>query len=203
MKWLRHRFDVFANHLIMRALSQPPDFIIGGHKDPYLLRWYLVPWRKWHRQAREAPTLWRRVKGYIGFVLPSVYLHCFLRSDDDRALHDHPWFWCSILLRGRYIEHTIAAGGIHRRRARYAPSVKVSGPWRAHRVQLFSALDAYCDTHDPRWLKENAQPAWTLFITGLRMREWGFHCAERGWVSWRKFTAADDPGSIGRGCGEG
>ena len=192
MRWLRNRFEAFADRLIMRALSREPDFIIGGKDNPYLLRWYLVPWRIWHRQARENPTLWRRVKGFLGLVLPSVYLHCFLRSDDDRALHDHPWFWCSILLRGGYTEHTIARGGIHHRRERRAPSMKVSSPWRAHRVELFEIPGA-------PWV---CSPTWTLFITGPRFREWGFHCPN-GWVPWRKFTAADDPGSIGRGCGEG
>lgn len=35
------------------------------------------------------------------------------RSDDDRALHDHPWVNMSILLEGTYTEHTIAQGGVH------------------------------------------------------------------------------------------
>jgi hypothetical protein len=45
----------------------------------------------------------------------NIYLHHFLHSDDDRALHDHPWWNVSILLRsGSYVEHTIAAGGVGR-----------------------------------------------------------------------------------------
>lgn len=180
----KRRTERLAARLIARALSRPPDFIVGGRLDPYLLRWYLTPWRHWHRQAAECPTPWNRVKGWLGFVLPSVYLHCFMRSDDDLALHDHPWWWCSILLRGRYVEHTIKRGGINVRRERRTGSVKISGPWRAHRVEL---VDGHC---------------WTLFIIGPRVRNWGFHCP-RGWVPWQQFTAADDPGSIGRGCGEG
>ena len=44
----------------------------------------------------------------------NLYLHEFSRSDDDRALHDHPWlFNLSVLLSGTYVEHTIDAGGIH------------------------------------------------------------------------------------------
>lgn len=184
MSYFRKRFDRFAHRMICRHMTRMPDFIIGGHDHPYLLRWYIVPWRKWHREGRAKPTAWRRVKGWFGLMLPSVYLHCFLRSDDDRALHDHPWFWCSILLRGDYTEHTVRAGGVQVRCARTAPSLKVSTPWRAHRVEV------------------GDQPCWTLFITGPRMREWYFHCP-RGLVHWRVFTAADDPGSIGRGCGEG
>ena len=33
-----------------------------------------------------------------------IYLHHFLRSDHDRALHDHPWNFVSIILRGGYWE---------------------------------------------------------------------------------------------------
>ncbi|MDN5849106.1 MAG: hypothetical protein L0H63_05630, partial [Nitrococcus sp.] len=45
----------------------------------------------------------------------------------------------------------------------------------------------------------DAEPVITLFITGPRVREWGFHCPQ-GWRHWRAFTAADNPGRIGRGC---
>ena len=120
---MKRLFERFAIGLIERNLPREPDFIIGGRDNPYLLRWYLTPWRRWHREGRETPTPWRRIKGWFGFVLPSAYLHCFIRSDDDRALHDHPWFWCSILLRGRYVEHTNRAGGVHVRLERRAPSV--------------------------------------------------------------------------------
>lgn len=41
---------------------------------------------------------------------------------------------------------------------------------------------------------------WTIFVTGPRYREWGFHCADRGWVHWKKFTATDNRGEIGKGC---
>jgi hypothetical protein len=168
--------------MINRAMRRPADFVIGGHDDPYLLRWYLVPWRKWSREARENPTCWRRLKGFVSSMLPSVYLHQFLRDDDDRALHDHPWFWCSIMLRGGYLEHTRRAHVAH-----WAPAIRFGTPWRAHRIQLFGY-----PTH-------KRVPAWTIFITGPRLRNWGFHCPN-GWIPWQRFTAADDPGAIGPGC---
>ena len=74
------------------ADRRPPDFIVGGKEDPYMLRWWIIPRNRWF----------------------NVYLHNFLRSDDDRAHHDHPWWNFSILLRGEYTEHTIAAGGVDR-----------------------------------------------------------------------------------------
>ena len=70
------------HHWLRRLMSGKPHFIIGGVDDPYLLRWFLIP------------------RNHI----LNVYLHKFLRSDDDRALHDHPWWFVSIMLRGRYLE---------------------------------------------------------------------------------------------------
>lgn len=153
--------QVITDRLIDRAMRREPDQIIGGREDPYLLRWWLLPRNK----------------------LLNVYLHHFLRSDDDRALHDHPWANASWLLRGEYLEHTIAAGGINRRTRLEAGAVRVRWTGRlAHRVEL------------------NAGPCWTLFVTGPRYREWGFHCPDAGWIHWERFTADDDPGAIGKGC---
>jgi hypothetical protein len=151
----------FVDRFIARITRRAPDFVIGGTERPYLRRWFVIP---------RNPIF-------------NVYLHQFLRSDDDRALHDHPWANCSVLLRGSYIEHTIAAGGIHKRQCLVAGDLRVRWTGRfAHRVELFDG------------------PCWTLFITGPRYREWGFHCPDEGWIHWKRFTADDDSGAIGRGC---
>ena len=151
----------FADKIILRVTRRPPDFVIGGFENPYMLRWFVLPRNK----------------------IFNLYLHQFRRSDDDRALHDHPWANCSILLRGTYTEHTIAQGGIHRRQILHAGSVRLRWTGRiAHRVEL----------HDG--------PCWSLFITGPRYRPWGFHCPDKGWTHWKRFTAPDDKGTIGPGC---
>jgi hypothetical protein len=151
-------------HRALRRVAdrRPPDFIIGGADRPYLRRWWLIP---------RNPVF-------------NVYLHHFLRSDDDRALHDHPWWNLSLLLEGAYVEHTIAAGGVHKETWREAGQAKFRLGRDAHRIELTDG------------------PCWTLFITGPRFRSWGFHCPRAGWTHWRDFTAADDPGSVGPGCGE-
>ncbi|MBB5444630.1 MULTISPECIES: hypothetical protein [unclassified Paraburkholderia] len=150
-----------ADRIISRLTRRGPDFIIGDVADPYLVRWWVIPRNRFF----------------------NIYLHRFLRSDDDRALHDHPWSNLSILLRGKYVEHTIAHGGINVRTERRAGDCKLRlfGS-AAHRLEL---TDGEC---------------WTLFVTGPRYREWGFHCPLIGWVHWRRFTAADNPGEIGKGC---
>ena len=141
------------------AQSRPPDFVIGGADDPYLRRWWVIPRNRFF----------------------NIYLHHFLRSDDDRALHDHPWINCSYLLEGAYTEWTIAAGGVHRKRVAESGSLKFRGAHFAHRVEL------------------HAGPCWSLFITGPVVREWGFHCSA-GWRHWKIFTSERDRGQIGRGC---
>ena len=150
-----------AAGLIQRVTQRPPDFVIGGEARPYLLRWWVI--------ARNR--------------LLNVYLHCFKRSDDDRAHHSHPWlFRLSIVLRGEYTEHRIVDGGI------VVKTVRRAGDWHfrwgasPHRIEL------------------HAGDCWTLFITGPRVRQWGFYCMERGWVHWKRFTAPNDAGSVGPGC---
>lgn len=151
------------NKLIAWAHQREPNVVIGGLERPYLLRWFVIPRNRFF----------------------NIYLHLFLRSDDDRALHDHPWANCSILLDGEYTEHKIQAGGIHIKTVRRAGDwcIRFSGKL-AHRIELHHG------------------PCWTLFLTGPVYRHWGFHCPDKGWVPWRDFVDAKDAGAIGKGCGE-
>lgn len=158
--WRRLVAAAFGRLLVDVAMARPPDFVIGGPGDPYIWRWHLFR-RRW---------------------APGAYLHRVIRSDDDRALHDHPWWNVSIILAGSYVEHTIAAGGIHVRRTRRPGAVVFRRARAAHRLEI---TDGDC---------------WTLFLRGPVVRRWGFHCPERGWVFWRDYVA-EDPGEIGAGCG--
>jgi len=102
-----------------------------------------------------------------------VYVHKFLRSDEDRALHDHPWEFWSVMLRGTYIEVTEDARTV--RSVRKHPVVHRPATWR-HRVELVGHGVA-------------EQPCWTLIVTGPKVREWGFHCPDR-FVHWREWGSA-------------
>ena len=166
--------------IMLVAGRRPPDFIIGGADHPYLRRWGVTPWSGLYRSDNGASDCW-----WKGIVrrLPGIYLHEFLRDDDDRAHHDHPWANASILLRGQYLEHTIAAGGVHHVKLISAPALRVRWTGRmAHRIALVDGA-----------------PCWSLFITGWRYRDWGFHCP-RGWVFWKDFVRTDDTGAVGKGC---
>jgi hypothetical protein len=108
----------------------------------------------------------------------NLYLHKVLRDDEDRALHDHPWASLSYMVSGGIWEVT-NDGREWVKPGRW----KYRGASYAHR------------------LVRSAEPAVTLFFTGPRIRQWGFHCP-KGWRHWKDFVAKDDAGSIGRGCGE-
>ena len=137
--------------------SGKPHFIIGPR---YLLRWYVIPRNPWL----------------------NIYLHQFLHDDEDRALHDHPWWFVSVMLRGKYRE-------VVRDRfiERASPSIAFRSAEHAHRVVLKRDAD------------NRPVPCWTLVITGRVTRDWGFLCPQ-GWRHWKEFTAADDYGQVGRGC---
>ncbi len=127
-----------------RLLSGRPHQVIGGLDDPYLLRWYIIP---------RNPVL-------------NVYLHKFLRSDDDRALHDHPWWFVSLILKGEYVEVTQ-----HGEKLRRRGSLALRRATARHRVSL-----CWRDTWNFERDQWNEKPCWTLIITGRRVRTWGFWC---------------------------
>jgi hypothetical protein len=155
--------QALCGFLMPIAAGRAPDVIIGGEDNPYLRRWHITP----------------RGNG------PAVYLHHFMRSDDDRALHDHPWPSVSIILSGSYIEHE--PGDV--RMMRPPGTITTREPLSPHRVQLLP------DPIHP----DREQPVWTLFLTGDRVRDWGFHCPQ-GWVPWQDFTAGPDGTLVGKGC---
>lgn len=144
----------------------------------------------WTRGSRE-PDLIIQPTGvpYLRrwWVLPKnnwfgTYLHHFLSSDDPRACHDHPYWNISVVLKGRYFEWVRdPATGIEDLHLRRAGCVVFRRATFAHRIEI-------------------AEPAWSLFITGPRRRDWGFWCGRR-WIFWKDFTEVE-PGksAIGKGC---
>lgn len=185
-RWLARRLmDGIAKRTVA---SRPADFIIGGADNPYMYRWYVIPRNRWL----------------------NVYLHRIVRDDDDRALHDHPWWSVSLMLSGllgEVYEKDVDELGVSVQLDRFIRPGDVI--WRsatfAHRLFL--------PPSGPH------MEAWTLFVTGPRIREWGFWCQtdkvifhteavtiaqpERRWVHWKDFTAHSENGDsarIGRGC---
>lgn len=137
-----------------------PHKVIWSLGGPYLRRWHIIPRNPWL----------------------NLYLHHFIGDDDSRALHDHPWWNLSVIIRGRYWEVTEQGVAKHN-----ALSAVFRRPTDAHRIMLDRNPDG-----TPR-------PAWTMFLTGPRVREWGFHCP-KGWRRWQDFVDPNNPNKVGPGC---
>lgn len=117
-------------------------------------------------------------------ALFNIYYHDVFRSDDDLALHDHPWWSFSIVLAGGYYEHTIAYGGVHHKKW-FGPGSVLFRPHggSAHRLQLAPRMSEFNPTVPFIHLDGRPQelPSKTIFVTGPVLRRWGFHDSEQ-WV---------------------
>lgn len=99
----------------------------------------------------------------------AIYVHGIYKADEDQHMHDHPWDYTSIILRGFFHERVPTTPG------RYE-SVLLS-PWKCVRrkAEQFHKIE---QLHTPS--------VYTLFFTGKRRREWGYN-TERGWVDHKTY----------------
>ena len=117
---------------LLERLGRKRVILDRESQEPYLTRYYLfLKDRKW-------------------FPF-NIFLHNFHRSDPD-DLHDHPWPFITIILRGGYWEHTPKG-----KFWRGAGTINWAGSKSLHRVELVPEVDT-----------------WTMFIPGPTVREWGF-----------------------------
>ena len=105
----------------------------------------------------------------------NIFLHKFLKSDID-DLHDHPWPYATLILRGGYWEwrpQFDASGKKIGEIARWCGpgSFRVASANSYHRIEL-----------DPN------VTCWTLFMPGPKQRDWGFLVKNR-WVQWEQYLA--------------
>lgn len=84
----------------------------------------------------------------------SIRLHHWIGPDDDRARHDHPWSFVTFVLRGGYTDLS-PAGDQHLK----APAVQYRNAEHQHTVVPDSG------------------GAWTIIVTGPKIRSWGFWVA--------------------------
>lgn len=99
----------------------------------------------------------------LNLYLFSINLHYIYQADTDRDLHDHPWDFITIPLKGSYIEKTLTCinavkfGQIRYRKANFL-----------HTIQ------------------EVMQPTVTLAILFRRRRIWGFQTTN-GWIDFKTY----------------
>lgn len=116
-------------------------------KVEYLIRYYLFL-----KERKDFPF--------------NITLHKVLVSDEP-TLHDHPWSWGALIIKGGYWEHV----PLFAQEGHVCGSTKV---WRGPGSIRFRSAD------DLHWLelakdKDGKEiPCWSLFYMGRKEKEWGF-----------------------------
>jgi hypothetical protein len=107
--------------------------------------------------------------------LISVYLHRIHTPDLDEFPHDHPWWFASLVLSGRYDESVYSSpSDLSRARIRHRPrgSLRALPRHQAHRITEIDGK--LC----------------TLVLTGPHHQSWRFW-TDAGPVDWRQVAGAD------------
>lgn len=139
--------------LLIAVSRSTPYFNLDG----YMERWWVL-----------RPRWWLPV---------SIRLHHILRSDNERHLHDHPWPFLSLILRGGYWEVLPEDQGRH---PRY-DAVGKKRRWCAPGHLVFHRAR---DRH--RLELRPGETCWTLFIIGRKSQHWGFYTSS-GKIHWREY----------------
>lgn len=117
----------------------------------------------------------------------SIKIHHLLISDD-YCLHDHPWHFYSLILKGGYYEHT---------------PVKDQ-----HKNILTKTFDSRFDSIMRKWYKPfsflsrpahwihrlelpEGKDCWTFVITFKKTKEWGFFTENFGFINWKKYISEE------------
>lgn len=154
-------WPAFGRWFQARVLGRSDIWFAGSR---YMRRWLFGP------------------KGWYG-----LRLHCIECSDADRELHDHPFSFVSIILRGGYWEHTPDG-----RRTWYGPgSVVFRSAEALHRLELENSIESGGTWHGYPTIVRVPRKAWTLVIRGPHRRRWGFVKGGE-WESWQRFTSERD-----------
>jgi hypothetical protein len=122
--------------------------------EPYLERYYLFL-----RERNRFPF--------------NIFLHKFLKSDPD-DVHDHPWPYATLILKGGYWEWIPHFDTVGRKTGEYqvwrGPGhFRVSSANSYHRIELDPDITA-----------------WTLFMPGPKQRDWGF-LVKNQWIQWEQY----------------
>lgn len=82
----------------------------------------------------------------------SIRLHHWMGSDDNRAFHDHAWWFLTIILKGGYTD----------------VSPKGHDPVTTGSIRYRPALHRHT-------VKVNPCGCWSILLTGPEVRKWGFY----------------------------
>ena len=122
--------------------------------EPYLERYYLFL-----RERERFPF--------------NVFLHKFLKSDPD-DVHDHPWPYATLILKGGYWEWIPHFDTVGRKTGEYQVW-RGPGHFRISKANSYHRIELDPDI-----------TAWTLFMPGPKQRDWGF-LVKNQWIQWEQY----------------
>jgi hypothetical protein len=102
---------------------------------------------------------WELLKLPFGYI----YLHQILRADEDGHLHDHPYDFVSLIIKGGYIEQ-VDSGKVFFRNRKLLSAVYMPATGIYHKIYKLHA------------------PTWSLVFASNRKHHWGYKYKD-GWVS--------------------
>lgn len=139
---------------LLEKLGRKRIILDRESSEPYLERYYLFL-----KERKHFPF--------------NVFLHKFLKSDPD-DLHDHPWPYFTLILKGGYWEWVPQFNEQGKKIGEIAKWRK-PGHFRTCKATSFHRIEL-----DP------AVECWTLFMPGPQQREWGFDTTS-GWVQHEQY----------------
>lgn len=119
----------------------------------------------------------------------AIKVHHILLSDDD-CLHDHPWAFVTMLLKGAYIEES-GGGGVLQGVKWESPAHLTGEEYRADTDWVvYKAGNILYRKAEwaHRLILEPGKTVWSFVITFKKQREWGFF-TPNGWVKWFKYRS--------------
>jgi len=103
----------------------------------------------------------------------NMFVHKFLKSDPD-DVHDHPWPFATLILRGGYWEWTPTFDAEGRKTGEVSRWYG-AGSFRTARANTYHRIEL-----DP------TITCWTLFMPGPKQRDWGF-LVRNQWIQWEQY----------------
>jgi hypothetical protein len=111
----------------------------------------------------------------------SIRIHHIATADNDRVLHDHPWNFLSLVLKGGYIEERPYAD---------IPcwDDEKEMTYRVTRKRWSFGFRRATSRHRVSFVEPDT---WTLFIYGRLRQPWGF-ITQHGKIFWRRYLETTD-----------
>lgn len=150
----------FFDQIVAYGKERPYVNIVHEDGTHYMDRWWLMPKCLIGKDAKGDPYPYK----WLPFV---IRLHHIRKNDGDRALHDHPANFRTIILKGGYIEETVYG--------EFEPIE--AGQTDSNKAEAFHRIDFV-----PK------EGVWTIFIMGKRRNNWGFLSAGHK-VGWQKYLS--------------